>query len=97
MLQEAQKITHLSPTKVIVVGVGAALLAPTVFSLLKPVAKATLKTGIIISEKTKATIAEAGEMMGDLVAEAKMEIATAQTNKSQLSAQLSPEPQKNDN
>lgn len=63
------------PLKTIAIGVGAVIIAPTVASLLKPVAKATIKTGVILyQKKTKETIAETGEQLGDLVAEAQAEV-----------------------
>jgi hypothetical protein len=62
--------------------VGAVVLAPTVLPLLKPVAKATIKTGVTLYEKTKGAIAETGEVIGDLVAEAKAEAMAEQAQKS---------------
>lgn len=41
------------PLKTIAIGVGAVIIAPTVASLLKPVAKATIKTGVILYQKNK--------------------------------------------
>lgn len=93
-MQEVSQINHQSVIKVVAISAGAAILAPTVFSLLKPVAKATLKTSIVLSEKTKASLAEAGEVIGDLVAEAKAEMATEEANKSSLATGLSTEQKK---
>ena len=62
------------------VGIGAALLAPVVFpalgSGLRPLAKSVVKGGIVIYDKTSELLAEAGEQMSDLVAEARAEIET---------------------
>ncbi|HIK38670.1 MAG: DUF5132 domain-containing protein [Geminocystis sp.] len=53
---------------------GAVVLGYTIISLLKPLAKATIKTGVIIYQKTKETLAETGEQLADIVAEAKAEV-----------------------
>jgi hypothetical protein len=63
-----------NPSRAILLGVGAVVLAPTVLPLLKPIAKATIKTGVSLYEKSKGAIAESGEVIGDLVAEAKAEV-----------------------
>ena len=41
----------------------------------KPLAKATIKGGIVLYEKGKGVIAEVGESLEDLIAEAKAELA----------------------
>lgn len=60
------------------IGIGAAILAPIVTPLLasvgKPVAKSLIKSGILLFEKGQETFAELGEVMEDLVAEAKAEL-----------------------
>ena len=60
-------------------GVGAAVVAPVVLPVLaaaaKPLAKAAIKSGILLYEKGKETFAELGEVVDDLIAEAKSEIA----------------------
>ena len=65
-------------TKTLLLAAGAILLAPTVASLLKPVAKATIKTGVVLYQKSKEALAETGEQLGDLVAEAKAEVMAGQ-------------------
>lgn len=67
-----------NPTRAILLGVGAVVLAPTVLPLLKPIAKATIKTGVSLYEKSKGAIAETGEAIGDLVAEAQAEVQAEQ-------------------
>ncbi len=66
----------------LLIGIGAAILAPVVLPILasiaKPVAKAAVKGGIMLYEKGKETVAEAGEMLEDIVAEAKAELAEEQ-------------------
>lgn len=63
------------------IGIGAAILAPAVVpalaSIVKPLAKAAIKGGIILYEKGKETVAEISEMVEDIVAEAKVEITEA--------------------
>lgn len=60
------------------VGIGAAVVAPAVIPVLagivKPVAKAAIKGGILLYERSRETVAEAGEIFEDLVAEVKAEI-----------------------
>ena len=62
-----------------VVGIGALLLAPVLIPVVagvgKPVAKTMIKEGIKLYEKGKETFAEMGEVLEDIVAEAKAEIA----------------------
>lgn len=64
------------------IGIGSAVLAPIVIpilaSIVKPVAKASIKGGLIIYEKGKEAIAEAQEVVEDLVAEARSDLAEMQ-------------------
>lgn len=64
--------------KAIAIGIGAALLAPVVLpalaGLAKPFARAAIKAGIIAFEKGREAAAEFGEVMEDLVAEARAEL-----------------------
>ncbi len=66
----------------LLIGIGAAVLAPVVLPILasiaKPVAKAAVKGGIMLYEKGKEAVAEAGEVFEDIVAEAKAEMAEEQ-------------------
>jgi len=63
------------------IGIGAAVLGPAVLPVIagaaKPIIKAAIKGGIILYEKGKETFAEMGEVVEDLVAEAKSEVAEA--------------------
>lgn len=54
------------------------VLVPVVAGVGKPLAKAAIKGGIILYEKGKGVIAEVGETLEDLVAEAKAELADTQ-------------------
>jgi hypothetical protein len=69
----------------IAVGLGVMVLAPVLLPALarivKPVAKAMIKSGFIFYEKTRETFAELGEMAEDLVAEARSELAEEQAAK----------------
>jgi uncharacterized iron-regulated membrane protein len=61
------------------VGAGVVLLAPVVIpvvgAVLKPLAKAVIKGGIMAYEGAKVSVAETRETIEDLAAEAKSEIA----------------------
>jgi len=58
-----------------VVGLGAVLFAPTIFQtvgrVVRPAAKAVIKSSLVFYRET---LSEIGEMAGDLVAEAKAEL-----------------------
>jgi hypothetical protein len=60
------------------VGVGVALVAPTVVPALgtafRPLAKSAIKSGIMLYDSAKEAIAEASEQMNDMVAEARAEV-----------------------
>ncbi len=66
-----------------VTGIAAIVLLPVLVPVAagvgKPLAKATIKGGILLYEKGKGVIAEVGETLEDIVAEAKAELAEAQT------------------
>lgn len=63
----------------VTIAVGAVLLTPVVLSVLagvaRPLARTAVKSGIIVYEKTRETVAELGEAFDDLVAEARAELA----------------------
>lgn len=84
MLESLKKAYQENPNRAIAIGIGAVVLTPALIPLLKPVAKATVKTGVILYEKTKGTLAEAGEIVGDIVAEAKAEVIAEQAQKMAL-------------
>lgn len=60
-------------------GIAAIVLLPVVVpaagKVMKPLAKAAIKGGIVLYEKGKGVIAEVGETLEDLLAEAKAELA----------------------
>jgi hypothetical protein len=66
----------------VAIGAGAVLLAPVLLSMitsvLRPVAKAAIKGGILAFENAKVAIAETKETFEDITAEARAEISSAQ-------------------
>jgi hypothetical protein len=68
------------------IGIGAAVLAPVVIPVLasvaKPLAKAVIKGGLLMYERGKEAAAELGEVVEDVVAEAKAEMAQGQNGAS---------------
>ncbi|MCX8116444.1 MAG: DUF5132 domain-containing protein [Desulfobacterota bacterium] len=70
------------------IGIGAALLAPIVVPVLativKPLAKGAIKGGFLLYEKGREIVAETQEVVEDLVAEVKSELAHA--HKSEMMA-----------
>ena len=56
-------------------GVGAAVLAPAVVPVLRPLAKSIIKAGIIAYDQGRVALAELNEQTGDIVAEARAELA----------------------
>jgi hypothetical protein len=60
--------------KVLVVGVAAVAVTPIVLPLVKPALKATIKSGVKLYEKAKIAVAETGEVVADIAAEARAEV-----------------------
>lgn len=64
--------------KGVAIGIGAALLAPLAFVALsgvgRPAARAAIKAGLLVFDKGRETVAELGEVVEDLIAEAQAEI-----------------------
>ena len=85
------------PLQTLAIGMGTVILAPTIISLLKPLTKAAIKSGVSFYEKTKGAIAETGEVIGDIVAEAKSEVAAEQAKKVGVAAGLIATPNTNQN
>jgi hypothetical protein len=72
-------------------GIAAIVLLPVLIPVAagkigKPLAKATIKGGIVLYEKGKGVIAEVGETLEDIVAEAKAELAEAQAEAAEAEA-----------
>lgn len=88
ILNQVQNAYKNHPIQTLAIGMGVAFLTPVALPFLKPVAKAAIKGGVGFYEKTKGAIAETGETIGDLVAEAKAEAAAEQAKKIGLAAGL---------
>jgi hypothetical protein len=67
------------------VGIGAAILAPVLLPVVataaKPLVKGVIKVGVTLYEKGNEALAEAGEVLEDLLAEAKSEMAAGSTQR----------------
>src|SRR5215831_19308332 len=67
------------PISTVLLGLGVAMVAPTVLpslaSGLRPLAKTLVKGGVTLYDAAKEGIAEAGEQLNDLVAESRAEMA----------------------
>ncbi|MEM9153114.1 MAG: DUF5132 domain-containing protein, partial [Cyanobacteria bacterium P01_F01_bin.3] len=73
-------VTDLSrPTtsKAVVAGIAAAAITPIVLPLIKPTLKVTVKTGVGLYERAKIALAETGEFLADVAAEARAEVQAA--------------------
>jgi hypothetical protein len=57
------------------VGIGAAIVAPAVVPVLRPLAKAVIKAGLVAYDQSRVVLAELNERTGDIVAEARAELA----------------------
>lgn len=79
----------------VAVGIGAVVLAPILIPVVaqfgKPLAKAAIKEGISLYEKSKEVLAEAQEVFEDIVAEAKTELAQEQKLAKSNQAEAHPE------
>ena len=75
----------------IAIGAGVVLLAPIVIpvvaSVMKPLAKAVIKGGLLTYENVKIAIAETSETIEDIAAEARSEIAAGQSQPAKAGAQ----------
>ena len=95
MLQQVKHNYTNHPLRTLAIGAGITFLAPTVLPLAKPLAKTLIKGGVTLYEKSKVAIAETGEVIGDIVAEAKAEVATEQAKKASVAAGLMAAPTTN--
>ncbi|MGD8558702.1 MAG: DUF5132 domain-containing protein [Gammaproteobacteria bacterium] len=68
--------------KGVALGIGAAIIAPVVLPVLikagRPLTRAAIKSGLLLYDKGRETLAELGEVAEDLVAEARAEIEQEQ-------------------
>jgi hypothetical protein len=83
----------LKTSSAVAVGAGAVLLAPIVIpivaSVIKPVAKAAIKGGMLAFENARVVMAETKETIEDIAAEARSEIAAEGTPAAKSSAKKS--------
>lgn len=74
----------------LLIGVGAALVAPVLLpaagSVLRPVAKGLIKGGLYLVDAAQEVIAEGSEQLSDLVAEVQAERTAAATSATRMSA-----------
>lgn len=81
----------------IAIGVGALVLAPTVLPVIvkasKPFVKSAIKGSLAFYENGKSTVAETVEVLGDIIAEAQVEL---KTDKSQPPTEKTPESSNSD-
>jgi hypothetical protein len=65
----------------LLIGAAAVVLAPivvpAVLAGMRPVAKTVVKGGVLVYDKAREMVAEVGEQMGDLVAEARSELTAS--------------------
>jgi hypothetical protein len=57
------------------IGIGAGIVAPVVIPVLRPIAKSVIKAGLIAYDQGRVALAELNEQTGDVVAEARSELA----------------------
>jgi len=59
----------------VAIGIGIALVAPAVIPALRPIAKSIIKAGLIAYDLGRVVLAQLNEQTGDIVAEARAELA----------------------
>jgi Protein of unknown function (DUF5132) len=57
------------------IGIGAAVVAPVVVPILRPLAKSMIKAGLVAYDQGRVALAELNERTGDILAEARSELA----------------------
>jgi hypothetical protein len=57
------------------IGIGAAVVVPVIGPVLRPLAKSVIKAGLIAYDQGRVALAELNERTGDLVGEARSEMA----------------------
>lgn len=79
------------PIKVVAVGVAALALTPLLVPVLagvgRPLARAAVKTGLVLAEKGREVAAEMGEVLDDLAAEARAELARESAERAEAAGQ----------
>jgi hypothetical protein len=59
----------------VAVAIGVGVVAPLVLPVLRPLAKSVIKAGLLAYDQGRVALAELNEVAGDMVAEARSEIA----------------------
>lgn len=69
------------------IGIGAGVVAPALIPVLRPIAKTVIKAGLVAYDQGRVAFAELNEQTGDVLAEARSELAeqTDQEEKSKRS------------
>lgn len=57
------------------IGIGAGIVAPALMPVLRPIAKTVIKAGLVAYDQGRVALAELNEQTGDVVAEARSELA----------------------
>jgi hypothetical protein len=68
------------------VGIAAAVLAPVIIPALRPIAKSVIKAGLLAYDQARVAIAELNEHTGDIMAEARSELAEVGRSESHTGA-----------
>jgi hypothetical protein len=87
-MQQLAVLLKSEAMKNVAVGLGIAVLVPlavrVLAPVLRPLARSTLKAGILAYEKGRETVAELGEVVDDLVAEVQEELQEAREREAEL-------------
>ncbi len=87
-MQQLAVLLKSEAMKNVAVGLGISILVPLALKVLAPVvrplARSTLKAGILAYEKGRETVAELGEVVDDLVAEVHEELQEAREREAEL-------------
>jgi hypothetical protein len=75
--------------KALLIGVTAVAVTPIVLPLVKPALKATIKSGVTLYEKAKIAVAETGEVIADVAAEARAEVQSNARQRTGLQSAVS--------
>lgn len=57
------------------IGIGAGVVAPALMPVLRPIAKTVIKAGLVAYDQGRVALAELNEQTGDVLAEARSELA----------------------
>lgn len=90
-----QDLLKSETSRGVAIGIASAIVAPLILPALagigRPLARAAIKGGIVLYEKTRETAAEMAEVFEDLVAEARAELEAGNPYKAQDAAEAGKE------